>query len=404
MPRRRRSSIRCPTTSSPATSRPRPGSPAWSSTSTGTPRATRTPMRALAVARATGQGELFLVLVATLGGALAPAGEAGRGRPSCSTAGSRRRACWATRTRSSGRSSSRSSAALRSGRRRARARHGTGERRSQPRADSDFHSAEAAADLAAALLESGPTGTGGRAARRLRRRRGADAHRRQPEGPLPGGAGALLARARPPRRGEADSSSPRRRGPRPCSSRWPPPGRIEPPPPSSSHAGDAAAAAERALASAAAADEVGAPVEAALSRTLAGRALAAGRRVRPRRCRATARGRRFRGAAARFATATRPSASCESSATTSTVARAPGKADGTGVESMTERELAGRSACRRPQDESRDRGGVVPQPEDGRDAPAQHLPQARRRVARRTGPRRRTRGSRRAVMRLDAVS
>ena len=39
------------------------------------------------------------------------------------------------------------------------------------------------------------------------------------------------------------------------------------------HAGDPARAAERALASAAAADEVGAPVEAALSRTLAGRAL-----------------------------------------------------------------------------------------------------------------------------------
>jgi DNA-binding NarL/FixJ family response regulator len=40
------------------------------------------------------------------------------------------------------------------------------------------------------------------------------------------------------------------------------------------HAGDAARAAERALASAIAADRVGAPIEAALSRTLAGRALA----------------------------------------------------------------------------------------------------------------------------------
>ena len=36
--------------------------------------------RALAVARATGQGELFLVLVQTLGAALAPARQAGRGR------------------------------------------------------------------------------------------------------------------------------------------------------------------------------------------------------------------------------------------------------------------------------------------------------------------------------------
>jgi ATP/maltotriose-dependent transcriptional regulator MalT len=40
------------------------------------------------------------------------------------------------------------------------------------------------------------------------------------------------------------------------------------------HAGDPASAAERALAAAAAADEVGAPIEAALSRTLAGKALA----------------------------------------------------------------------------------------------------------------------------------
>jgi len=48
------------------------------------------------------------------------------------------------------------------------------------------------------------------------------------------------------------------------------------------YAGDVAEAADRALAAAVAADEAGAPIEAALSRTLAGRALAqAGERERP---------------------------------------------------------------------------------------------------------------------------
>jgi hypothetical protein len=86
------------TTSSPATSRPRPGSPGWSSISTGTPRATRTPSRALAVARATGQGELFLSWSRPSAGSGASAASWPR-RASCSTAASRPRACWATRTR-----------------------------------------------------------------------------------------------------------------------------------------------------------------------------------------------------------------------------------------------------------------------------------------------------------------
>ena len=70
--------------------------------------------RALAVARATGQGELFLLLAATLGGLRRQRGSWPR-RPSCSTAGSRRPACWGTRTRWCGRSCGRSAAALRSG-------------------------------------------------------------------------------------------------------------------------------------------------------------------------------------------------------------------------------------------------------------------------------------------------
>ena len=61
------------------------------------------------------------------------------------------------------------------------------------------------------------------------------------------------------------------------------------------HAGEPAAAAERALASAAAAEQVGAVIEAALSRTLAGRALAAAGEHGPRGSRARARGGDVRG-------------------------------------------------------------------------------------------------------------
>ena len=43
-----------------------------------------------------------------------------------------------------------------------------------------------------------------------------------------------------------------------------------------------------------------------------------------------------------------------------------------------------RTTRRRPQDQPRDRSRALPQPEDGRDPPAQHVPQARRRLARRT--------------------
>ena len=55
--------------------------------------------RALALARATGQGELFLVLVADPGRAPGASGASWPRRPSCSTAESRRRGCWATRRR-----------------------------------------------------------------------------------------------------------------------------------------------------------------------------------------------------------------------------------------------------------------------------------------------------------------
>ena len=104
------------------------------------------------------------------------------------------------------------------------------------------------------------------------------------------------------------------------------------------HVGDSDFAAERALASASAADEVGAPVEAALSRTLAGRALA--QAGRPERAvveleRAAAElhalgALRYRAAAER-----------ELRRLGRRVHRRtrPGKVDSVGVESLTEREL-----------------------------------------------------------------
>ena len=104
------------------------------------------------------------------------------------------------------------------------------------------------------------------------------------------------------------------------------------------HAGDSDPAAERALASASAADEVGAPVEAALSRTLAGRALA--QAGRPERAvvelqRAAAEldacgAHRYRAAAERELRRLGQRVHRRSR---------PGKADGVGVESLTEREL-----------------------------------------------------------------
>jgi DNA-binding NarL/FixJ family response regulator len=104
------------------------------------------------------------------------------------------------------------------------------------------------------------------------------------------------------------------------------------------YAGEAAGAAERALAAAAAADEVGAPVEAALSRTLAGRALAqAGERERA----AT----ELQGAARAFeacgAVRYRDEAERELRKLGHRIHRRtrPGRTDGTGIETLTEREL-----------------------------------------------------------------
>jgi DNA-binding NarL/FixJ family response regulator len=90
------------------------------------------------------------------------------------------------------------------------------------------------------------------------------------------------------------------------------------------HACDAANAAGRALASADTAEEVGAPIEAALSRTLAGRALAqAGESDRA-------------GAELHRAAAERELGKLGHRIHRRT---RPGKADGSGIETLTEREL-----------------------------------------------------------------
>ena len=101
-------------------------------------------------------------------------------------------------------------------------------------------------------------------------------------------------------------------------------------------AGDAELAARRALASAAAADEVGIPVEATLSRSLAGRALA--RAGEPERA-AAVLDRAAVALHACRAEVPRPSGlELSGWGVTSTVARAPARPSGAGVASLTERE------------------------------------------------------------------
>ena len=130
--------------------------------------------------------------------------------------------------------------------------------------------------------------------------------------------------------------------------------------------GDTAAAAERALRSAAACADVGSPVEAALSRMLAGRALAqAGERERA--------AAEFTSAAGAFescgALPRRDGAELELGKLGRRVHRRTraGKADGTGIETLTERELEVARLVMDRLDERTDRGRAVPQPEDRRD-------------------------------------
>ena len=229
--------------------------------------------RALAVARVTGQGQLFLLLVATLGGLLRQRGKLAEsaelldgGIEAARLLGNSHALRWTLLGRSA--------AALRSGDTDLALATAQESVDLSQAAESSFHSSEGAADLAAALLEAGEAE---RAVELLLESAGGE------ELALIAGSPRaryleVLARGwlALGRRAEAERAAATARAwasavQLPMAVAWAEraSAAVE------LEGGDPARAAERALASAAAADEAGAPVESALSRLLAGRALAA---------------------------------------------------------------------------------------------------------------------------------
>jgi ATP/maltotriose-dependent transcriptional regulator MalT len=292
--------------------------------------------RALTVARATGQGELFLLLAATLGGLLRQRGklvEAAElldgGIEAARLLGNTHALVWNLLGRSA--------AALRSGDVDLALATAQESADLSQDSDSNFHSAEAAADLAAALLE---TGQPQRAAELLLESAGGE------ELVLIGGSPRArylevltrcwlaLGRHAEARRAAATAEAWASAVQLPMASAWADraAAAVE------MNTGDAARAAGQALASAAAADEAGAPVEAALSRTLAGLALAqSGERDRA----ATELQHAARDFEQCGALRYRDQAERELRKLGHRIHRRtrPGSADGTGLESLTEREL-----------------------------------------------------------------
>jgi ATP/maltotriose-dependent transcriptional regulator MalT len=291
--------------------------------------------RALAVARATGQGELFLILVATLGGIwrqrgkLAEAGELlDGGIEAARLLGNTHALVWTLL--------SRSAAALRMGNVELALATAQESVDLSQDADSNFHSAEAAADLAAALLE---TGQPERAVEVLLGSAGGEELVLIAGSPRARYLEVLtrcwlaLDRHAEAKRAAASAQAWASAVRLPMAAVWADraAAAVE------LNAGDPARAAERALASAAAADEVGAPIEAALSRTLAARALAqTGERDRA----ATELQRAAREFEARGALRYRDEAERELRKLGHHIHRRtrPGKTDWTGIESLTERE------------------------------------------------------------------
>ena len=198
--------------------------------------------------------------------------------------------------------------------------------------------AHAAVALAYALFETGDCGAGRRAARHEGGRRRAPADRRRLAGPLPRAADALSPGGRADAR--TPSAPPRqpRRAPRPWACRWPPRWPAVRQPHWSSTPETPVVAAARARAAADALEEIGDAFYAATSRMLAGRALAeAGERD---------------GAAAEFERAAAAFDSFGSIRYRDEAERElrklgrptrrrskPGKADGTGVATLSQREL-----------------------------------------------------------------
>jgi ATP/maltotriose-dependent transcriptional regulator MalT len=292
--------------------------------------------RALAVARATGQGEPFLLLVATLGGVwrqrgkLAEAGELlDGGIEAARLLGNTHALVWTLL--------SRSAAALRMGNVELALDTAEESVDLSQHADSNFHAAEAAADLGAALLE---TGQPERAVEVLLGSAGGEELVLIAGSPrvrylevltrcwLALGRHAEAQRAADSAQGWASAVR------LPMAAAWADRAAAA----VALHAGDPARAAEQALSSAAAADEIGAPVEAALARTLAGRALAeAGQRDRA----ATELQRAAREFEACGALRYRDEAERELRKLGHHIHRRtrPGEADAAGLESLTEREL-----------------------------------------------------------------
>ena len=187
--------------------------------------------RALAVARATGQGELLLLLVATLGGLLRQRGKLAEsaelldgGIEAARVLGNTHALCWTLLGRSA--------AALRSGDTDL-ALATAQESVDLSQGESSFHSSEGAADLAAALLE---TGEPERAVELLLESSGGEEltliagspRARYLEVLTQVGSRSIATQRRnvPP--------PPHEPGPRPCSCQWPSPGRSGPWQPSSS--------------------------------------------------------------------------------------------------------------------------------------------------------------------------
>ena len=152
---------------------------------------------------------------------------------------------------------------------------------------------------------------------------------------------------------------------------------------------------DMALASAAAAEREGAPIEAARGSLVAGRASR-----RPHAGRAAAPRRRARLRPLRGASATGPRRGGSSGAWARGPSRAgPGERPRPGRLAVTAR-ARGRRARDRAHDQPRGGRRAVPQREDRRVAPAEHLRQARRLLAGRRRPRRRAR--RRAAQRVPS--